>query len=424
MMSNKITRRQLIKTGVAGLCTLTLGRRLPAAEGKRRPNVLIITTDQQRVDAISAVGNKWVKTPNMDSLVANGVYFTKSYCPYPLCSPSRAAVHVSRMPHEIGVDHNSMAIDPKIPISGQIFRDAGYDTGYAGKWHCPEVYPADGFAGYEVLNKTARQGKLAQVVDEATMNAAIEFIRRKREKPFLAIVSFINPHDICLPAGETSPLLEDLWKRYQPPAGAELPPLPANFGDTQDAPEGFTRKARHEAWDENQWRKYIYAYYRMMEDVDRQVGQVLQALRQTGQEEQYDHRVHERSWRRSGVASLDRQDDVLRGRGRRAADRELEGRDTGRADRPRAPGFGTGHAADDLRLRGSEGPGGYARAEPAGDHREAAAAGARVCRVGDGKRPRAELHADGRIGTSIWCSPSTGGQTSEMFFDLERTPAR
>ena len=284
MMSNMITRRQLIRTGAAGLCALALGRRLAAAEGKRRPNVLIITTDQQRVDAISAVGNKWVKTPNMDSLAANGVCFTNSYCPYPLCSPSRAALHVSRMPHEIGVDHNSMAIDPKIPISGQIFSEAGYDTGYAGKWHCPSVYPADGIAGYEVLNKTTRQGKLAQVVDEATMNAAIEFIRRKREKPFLAVVSFINPHDICLPAGENSPLLEDLWKRYQPPDGAELPPLPANFGDTQGVPETVSRRPRHDQWDENHWRKYIYAYYRMMEDVDRQVGGVLQALRQTGQE--------------------------------------------------------------------------------------------------------------------------------------------
>jgi arylsulfatase A-like enzyme len=285
MMSSTINRRQLIKTGAAGLCSLALSGRLPAAEKRRRPNVLIITTDQQRVDAVSAVGNKWVKTPNIDSLVANGVYFTNSYCPYPLCSPSRAALHTSRMPHEIGVDHNSMSIDPKIPISGQVFRDAGYDAGYAGKWHCPAVYPADGIAGYEVLNKTTRTRKLAQVVDEATMNAAIEFIRRKREKPFLSVVSFINPHDICLPAGETSPILEDVWKRYQPPQGTETPPLPANFGDPQGAPEGFTRKPRHEQWDENHWRTYIYAYYRMMEDVDRQVGQVLQALRQTGQEE-------------------------------------------------------------------------------------------------------------------------------------------
>jgi len=285
MMSKTITRRQLIRTGAAGLCTLALGRRPTAAEGKRRPNVLIITTDQQRADAISAAGNKWVKTPNIDSLVANGVYFTNSYCPYPLCSPSRASLHASRMPHEIGVDHNGMQIDPKIPISGQIFREAGYDTGYAGKWHCPSTYPTDGILGYEVLNTTTRPGKLAQVVDEATMNAAIEFIRRKHEKPFLAVVSFINPHDICLPAGETSPILPDVWQRYQPPAGAEVPPLPVNFGDTQGAPDGFTRKARHEEWDDNHWRKYIYAYYRMVEDVDRQVGQVLQALRQTGLEE-------------------------------------------------------------------------------------------------------------------------------------------
>jgi arylsulfatase A-like enzyme len=284
-MSNTITRRQLIRTGAAGLCTLALGGRLQAAQRGRRPNVLMLTTDQQRVDVVSAVGNKWIRTPNMDSLAANGVYFTNSYCPYPLCSPSRASLHTSRMPHEIGMDHNSMAIDPEIPISGQTFRSAGYDTGYAGKWHCPTVYPTDGIAGYEVLNATTRQRKLAQVVDEATMNAAMEFISRKRERPFLAVVSFINPHDICLPAGGTSPILEEVWKRYEPPTGTELPPLPANFADTRDVPDGFIRKARHEDWDENQWRRYIYAYYRMVEDVDRQVGQVVQALRQSGQEE-------------------------------------------------------------------------------------------------------------------------------------------
>jgi len=289
MMPSKITRRQLIGTGAAGLCALALGSPTrsfaQAAKSKKRPNVLIITTDQQRVNAISAVGNKWVKTPNMDSLAANGVYFMNSYCSYPLCSPSRASLHTSRMPHEIGVDRNTLPIDPAIPLSGQIFREAGYDTGYAGKWHCPSVYPTDGIAGYEVVNTSTRQGKLAQAVDEATMNAGIEFIRRKREKPFLAVVSFINPHDICLPAGATSPILDQVWNRYQPPAGAELPPLPANFADTEGAPEGFTRKALHDDWDENQWRRYTYAYYRMMEDVDQQVGKVLEALRQSGKED-------------------------------------------------------------------------------------------------------------------------------------------
>ncbi len=256
---------------------------LLAAEAKR-PNILIITTDQQRVDATSAAGNPWVRTPHMDALAAQGVYFTRSYCPYPLCSPSRSSLHTGRPPHEIGVDRNSVSINASIPISGQVFQAAGYDTGYAGKWHMPDPYPSDGIPGFEVLNRTKRQGKLAHDVDEATMNAAIEFLKRKREKPFLLVVSFINPHDICLPAGESSPLVEDVWKKYQPPAGAELPPLPANFSPAASRPGDAMRLARHEGWDENHWRRYIYAYYRMTEDVDAQVGQVLAGLRAVGRE--------------------------------------------------------------------------------------------------------------------------------------------
>ena len=213
------------------------------------------------------------------------MYFTQSYCSYPLCSPSRASLHTGRMPHEIGVDRNSVPIDPAMPLSGQVFRAAGYDTGYAGKWHVPEVYPADGIAGFEVLNKTSRKGKLARDVDEATMNAAIEFLKRERDKPFLLVVSFINPHDICLLAGEDSPLLEDVWKTYGPPAGAELPPLPANHGLTVGQPDSIGQRAKQEDWDEDHWRRYRYAYYRMVEDVDRQVGQVLETLRQANQEE-------------------------------------------------------------------------------------------------------------------------------------------
>jgi arylsulfatase A-like enzyme len=61
-----------------------------------------------------------------------------------------------------------------------------------------------------------------------------------------------------------------------------LPPLPSNFALTVGAPE---KLARHPQWDENHWRAYRYAYYRMLEDVDRQVGKVLDALRQVGQED-------------------------------------------------------------------------------------------------------------------------------------------
>jgi arylsulfatase A-like enzyme len=264
---------------------LAWGALSAAAEAKKRPNVLIITTDQQRVDAMSAAGNKWAKTPNMDAIAAQGVYFSKSYCSYPLCSPSRSSLHTGRTPHEIRVDHNTLPIDPAIPLSGQVLHAAGYDTGYAGKWHMPDPYPSDGIAGFEVLNKTTRQKKLAHDVDESTMDMAVEFLNRPREKPFYLVVSFINPHDICLLAGEDSPLLDDVWKRYQPAKGVELPPLPANFADPAGMPETMTKRRHHEQWDEDHWRRYRYAYCRMVEDVDRQVGQVVAALRKSGQEE-------------------------------------------------------------------------------------------------------------------------------------------
>jgi arylsulfatase A-like enzyme len=121
-------------------------------------------------------------------------------------------------------------------------------------------------------------------VDEATMNAAIAFLKRKHDKPFYLVVSFINPHDICLLAGETSQLVPDVWKKYQPPADAKLPPLPANFGNPAD--DAGPRGPKHPQWDENHWRRYCYAYYRMVEDVDQQVGRVLETLRQIGQEDQ------------------------------------------------------------------------------------------------------------------------------------------
>ncbi len=284
-MHGRIVSHKFITAAVAVLWVFALSGQSSAAEARRRPNVLIITTDQQRVDAASAAGNPWAKTPNIDSLAAKGVYFTRSYCAYPLCSPSRSSLHTGRTPHEIAVDRNSVPIDPAVPLSGQVFRDAGFDTGYAGKWHMPDPYPNDGIAGFEVLNKTSRQRKLAHDVDEATKDAAIDFLRRKRDKPFFLVASFINPHDICLLAGETSPLFDEVWKKYGPPAGAELPPLPPNFDKT--AGETVARRL-HPDWDATHWREYRYAYFRMLEDVDRQVGQVIDALRQSGQE---DHTV-------------------------------------------------------------------------------------------------------------------------------------
>lgn len=295
-MANPVTRRDFMKLGAGSLAALALTVPTPQAQAapSQKPNILIITTDQHQGRILDILGDKYCKTPNIDSIAAAGVYFKKSYTPYPLCSPARTSLHTSRTPHEARVDHNTLPISPEVPISGQLFSAAGYVTGYSGKWHMPNPYPTDGIPGFEVLNKTDRKQKLAKDVDAATASQAVEFLKRKHDKPFLLVASFINPHDICLPAGEVSPLLDDLWKRYSPPAGAELPPLPANHEPVADEPDPIARRRQKKAgvksqfsggWDEPKWRRYLYAYHRMVEDVDQSIGRVLAALREIGQEE-------------------------------------------------------------------------------------------------------------------------------------------
>ena len=80
----------------------------PKSPAGKRPAVIVIMTDQQTAGAISCAGNPWVRTPAMDALAADGVRFTRAYCPYPLSGPCRAALVTGRMPFEVGAFDNAI----------------------------------------------------------------------------------------------------------------------------------------------------------------------------------------------------------------------------------------------------------------------------------------------------------------------------
>jgi choline-sulfatase len=267
----------------------------------KRPNILIIVTDQQNAKMMSSAGNEWLETPNIDKLAAKGMRFEKAYVTNPVCSPSRFSLFTGQFPTAINMRHNGSKIDmaalQKIlpDAMGFTFANAGYDTFYGGKLHLPGAKNEISTYGFETLVSKDERDDLAK-------KSADFLLKRDSEKPFLIALNFINPHDICYeairhfppqnrpPAEVPVPLLEattipdsisesDFYLKY-------CPPLPLNFEPTENEPKAiydlkklhsFTIDAR-ENWKENDWRMHRYAYHRLTERVDVQIGTVLDAL--------------------------------------------------------------------------------------------------------------------------------------------------
>lgn len=269
-----LNRRSFLQTGAAAAGA---ARSFAAVD---RPNFLLIITDQQTHNAMSCAANPWLKTPAMDSLAARGTRFSNAYCTYPVCSPSRGSIFTGRMPHETGVRVNGRAIVSGIPTLGEIFRDAGYETVYGGKWHLPQSF--DGMTGFTRL--IGGHG-LGAKMDQPLADASAAWLRQKPRQPFLHVASFMNPHDICD------------WIRRHPGSRRHedpdrFPPAPGNMAVDPLEPEAiqFHRRSGYDlmsqavgiasSWRRDDIRHYLHDYFRMVEDVDRCVGLVLGALRE------------------------------------------------------------------------------------------------------------------------------------------------
>lgn len=266
-----------------------------------RPNILLIITDQQHANMLSCAGNPWLKTPHLDALAARGTRYTRAYCGNPQCVPSRFSLFTGRMPSEIGQWSNGFRgeVPADIPAAGlgHLMQASGYATPYAGKQHFPRMTAED--LGFDVLSHDQREECAAICAD---------YLANPQEKPFFLTCSLINPHDICymairdfprremdhiiLKKGETE--LRCLDEALEQPEGIDdetfwrdlCPPLPDNHAPQEDEPgnlatflsrRDFQKLARAE-WSEEDWRRHRWAYARLTERVDREIGTVLEGL--------------------------------------------------------------------------------------------------------------------------------------------------
>ena len=147
-----------------GVATLALTALLPklAIGQDKRPNVLIIMTDQQRWDAMQCAGNLEIKTPNMDRIAREGVRFTNAYSACPVSVPARTSILTGRTIFNTKVlGNNDIESDsvPKIQTFDQVLADNGYQTEYYGKWHVPYQFASK----YKNAVKTTNKDKHANV---------------------------------------------------------------------------------------------------------------------------------------------------------------------------------------------------------------------------------------------------------------------
>ncbi|MHC4405794.1 MAG: sulfatase family protein [Planctomycetota bacterium] len=282
-----MNRRSFVVLLLAALFAASTVGSASGAESTR-PNVLLIMTDQQAADAMSCrIGQQALRTPAMDGLAAEGMLFANAYCANPLCVPSRTSTFTGRYPHTTGVQTNkTKPLDPAaFPCLGTVFRRAGYDTGYVGKWHLPFARKDASSHGFDYMENIKGNGG-----DSASPEAAAWFLRRARTKPFLLVVSFVNPHNICewargerLPDGPVG----------EPPPIDACPPLRPNHRPPENETDvvSLMRRSYQSArlfpvsgFDAAKWRQYAWAYYRMIEMVDGHVGTVLDSLGESGQQ--------------------------------------------------------------------------------------------------------------------------------------------
>jgi len=280
--SHKISRRRFLQGSAAAAGSLLTGAALGTktfAADAAKPNFVFIISDQLGLDALSAYGCGDVHTPNIDRLVQRGFSFIESHSTSPVCSPARSSMFTGRMPAETGVISNDRSINPRWPTMGPWFRQAGYETVYTGKWHLPHGWPGvNEIDGFTVLPVGNGQG---DIVDPVVARSAEAFLRNYHQsKPFLLVASFLQPHDICYWAIKRDCLVP---KNLPFEALADkLPHLPPNHYARPKAPKQVDNK-RFTGFDENQWRYYIYNYYRQVEMLDATVGRIFDALDETGQ---------------------------------------------------------------------------------------------------------------------------------------------
>lgn len=245
-------------------------------------NVVFFFTDQQRYDTTGAAHNPCGLTPNFDRMAADGTFAERAFTPQPVCGPARAALQTGKYAAFTGNFRNGVPLPNAHRTMADYFNEAGYFTGYIGKWHLAKergAVPKELRGGYSwwlganslehtsdsyhtlVYDNDNRPVELPGYRVDALTDAAIRFLsgRKGEEKPFFLFLSFLEPHFQNCFDDYPAP---DVYKNM--PIGYMPPDLGALTGT---------------AW------QHLGGYYGMVKRLDEALGRIRDALKSLGMEE-------------------------------------------------------------------------------------------------------------------------------------------
>jgi arylsulfatase A len=185
----------------------------PAAAAQRRPNVVLVITDDQGYGDLGSTGNPHLSTPHLDGLAAESVVFDRFFVS-PVCAPTRASLLTGRYHLRTGTwgvtgGRETMRGD-EVTLA-EVLRTNGYRTGAFGKWHngahipgTPRAQGFDEFFGFRGghwnlyvdadLEHNGRPVKTKGYIADVLTDEALRFIERYRRQPFFCYLAFNTPH--------------------------------------------------------------------------------------------------------------------------------------------------------------------------------------------------------------------------------------